>query len=165
MKKLIISLFLLMSLLFVSGCFTAKDKTFEKEGIKVTLTTDFQEGEHILAKLFISSKNAVFMANYESKSLLSSYGYRNLSAKGYLELVLQVNNKTAKGEIKTYEDDNTSFAYAYYDATVDGTDFSYMIVTLVGENRYYAINFYSKAEKFDSLKDDFMKYAKTIRVE
>lgn len=105
------------------------------------------------------------MANYESKSLLSSYGYRNLSAKGYLELVLQVNNKTAKGEIKTYEDDNTSFAYAYYDATVDGTDFSYMIVTLVGENRYYAINFYSKAEKFDSLKDDFMKYAKTIRVE
>ena len=40
-----------------------------------------------------------------------------------------------------------------------------MLITKEGTSKYYTMNFWSKESEFDEYKDQFLEWAKTIKVE
>lgn len=166
MKKVLKSFICLMFILMLTGCslFSAKPKEFSGNGMTVTLTSDFSVGKNVQVPFYVASDKHIFMGANESKSLLASNGYRNLTLEQYAELVIYIYKKNVK--INTYQDDETEFVYAYYDSTVSGVSYSYMMVCMEGDDSFYTMNFACFTKNFDdSTKELYMKWAKTIRVE
>jgi hypothetical protein len=166
MNKVLKSVVCLLFVLVLTGCslFGGKPKEFSGGGMTVTLTDDFVLGENIQVNLYITSNKYMFVGLGESKSLLSSNGYYNIDTEMYARLVLANNSKNAK--VLSYEDEDTSFNYAYYESTVSGVSYSYMMVCMEGKSKFYTMNFACFTKNYnDKTKDLFMKWAKTIRVE
>lgn len=155
---------MLIGLLSGCGLFSAKPKEFSESGMTITLTDDFAASENVMAQMYVVSKDHIFMGNGESKSTLSGYGYNNLSLNDYIGLVLSASKKEA--EVKSYSDDDTNFLYAYYQSTVEGKDYSYMLICMQGKDKFYAMNLGCFTKNFnDKTKDTYMEWAKTIRVQ
>ncbi len=164
MKKIFGLCGILFALLSLVSCrlFSSKEKEFTKAGITITLTDRFVESENINAQLYLISNNIMVAGNRETKTQITLY-FGELKVEEYAKRVLK--NAGQTGTIELYEDEEITFAHTSYTATVDTQDFSYLLVCLKSENYYYTINFACFTSKFESYKDTFMSYAKTIRVE
>ncbi|WP_026399815.1 hypothetical protein [Acholeplasma equifetale] len=158
MKKILVVITLLMGVFLVS-CEESNSKEFSKSGITITLTDDFYEKEIIAAPFYLESQDNIFMGNREDKSLFSSM----MTLERYTTLVLGQAEKTT--DIEKYLDDNIEYYYAYYEATVDGRTFGYMLVTLESETHFYLINFACLKSKLEGNKDLYHSWARSIKVE
>lgn len=162
MKKIFTTVILSFVFLLVGCNMGPEAKTFEGSGITVELTEAFIEKDVIQAALYLESTQHIFMGNPEDKALVVAYGADTLDE--YIELVLQVSNKS-DSEILHYEDDDTEFYYAYYENSVSGQDFGYMLICMEGEDNYYTLNFGCRLNKFEGNKEQFLAWGKTIVVE
>lgn len=162
MLKRTLSLVLFVALTFsLTACFGPKAKEFSGSGITIELTEEFNVQETVLAPLYLVSVKHIFTGMREAKSELSGYGISNLSQ--YIQAVLTNNNKTGTIYDDTFDD--ITFKYAYYNATVDGTEYGYMLIVMEGSNHFYSMNFGCLAKDLDNNKDIYLEWAKTITVE
>ncbi|HBT59883.1 MAG TPA: hypothetical protein DEA45_03555 [Acholeplasmataceae bacterium] len=157
MKKTIqvLTIFLLLSLMV--GCQTEK-KTFEKNGVSITLTDRFIEKEVVQVGFYLESNDHIFMSNRESKESLSYIGVSSLSQ--YTTQVLASAGKTA--EVHTSED---GYRYAYYESVVNDQSFGYMLLTFEGEDHFYTMNFGCLSKNLEKNKSLYFQWAKTIVIE
>ncbi len=160
MKRRLLLLSIFFLALMLVGC-QSNEKTFSGAGVTITLDKSFVEKEVIQAPFYLESRNHLFMALRESKTDLRANGIATLET--YIRAVLKNANKTAT--IKSFEEGDISFKYAYYSSTVDDQTFGYMLLVMEGENHYYTMNFGCLEKNLEGNKDLYIKWAKTIIVE
>lgn len=161
MKRILLVLLLMVSTLMLTAC-TPRAKKFEGSGVEITLTTEFREEKTELVPLYLVSKKHVFMANRESKTVLKTHGIKTLQQ--YIDLVLSNAGKVAATQ-NAETNDNTPYIFAYYKASVDKKDFGYMLLAFEGERYFYTMNFGCLAHHLDNYKEQYIKWAQTIKVE
>lgn len=160
MKKRVLCVLLCLVLILCTGCSLldagASSKTFEKNGFSIELTTAFQEKEHVSFTAYFLSSDTMVTALLEEYDLFEGYNVNSL--EDYANLVMQANKLTGEPE---YKDDLLCF---FYDAQVNGKDFTYMAVVYEGEEGYWLINIASESKHFDKLLPTFITYAKSVKV-
>jgi hypothetical protein len=163
MKKFTLLLAIFTFAFALSAC-EAKAKEFTGAGISVTLDESFVEKEVIQAPLYLESMDYIFTGLREGISELSGYGIHDL--EDYIDAVLTNNGHgNATIEVINDEDENVSYYYAYYTATVEDMDFGYMLIVMQGDAHYYTMNFGCLESKLDDSKDQFFTWAESITVE
>lgn len=170
MKKIILSILFVFIAVILVGC-DVKTKELSKGGITITLPTSFKEGKADNAQVYYVSKNAMFMGNrFEKTDYPPTIRYSAGDHQAFADHLrndelLDYNGKPAPySELET-SNDGSSFAYLYYDKTVNDVEYSYMLVVKTTNTYFYIMNFASLKKDFEKYQDDFMEYAKTIVVE
>ncbi|WP_264230141.1 hypothetical protein [Acholeplasma laidlawii] len=159
MRKKILLVVTVLSLLLIAGC-SPSTKEFSGSGMTVKLNESFVEKEVIQAPLYLESQNHIFMGMRESKTDLASYGISNL--EDYIEAILDNHGKSATVEV--YEDEDITYYYAYYTATVD-REYGYMLFVMEGESYFYSMNFGCLESNLDKNKTQYHNWAKTVIVD
>lgn len=169
MKKIILLFMLVIMAVTLSACST-RTREISENGISVTLPTSFKKSKADNAQIYYVSKNAMFMGNrfnkedYPSTIRYSAGDHQAFADHLRNDNLLNYNGKPADYSYLETSNDGSSFAYTYYDNTVDNVEYTYMLVVKV-EKYFYVFNFASLKKDFEKYKDDFMTYAKTISVE
>lgn len=136
-----------------SGCGSViADKTYNVQGMNITLTGRFYEQDIVTQTATYTSTDVVVTVLKESFSDLGS-SYTN---KSYMELVARVNNLNATIE------ENETYAYIKYNKTVSGKDFYYYATGRKGPDAYWLIQFACLEEETDEHQPDFEKYAASV---
>ncbi|RIA78263.1 hypothetical protein EI71_00211 [Anaeroplasma bactoclasticum] len=166
MKK-ILCLLLIVLTFGLASC-GAREKTFTKNGVTITLSSDFYETEGVVGMACAyNSVKVGFMANKEKLDDFYDYDFSNKdNPKAYADLVISVNRVTPSHELINEKTNNEQyFAYTDYTNNVNGVSAHYFLVCMLGEEYAYCMNFWTAASDFDTYKDQMMEYAKTIIVE
>lgn len=162
MKKKIFSIFLmlLVTVSLVSCGILGSKKTFTARGLTIELTSEFHEQDSMIGDMYLQATKYGFISNSESKSMVGNH-----TLERYTELVLANTQSGAVEEIKEYSDDNVTFYYSKYYASVDGTDFGYFLVTYMTDKYYYTTNYFTLRKDLDKHTDKFFKWAKTVVID
>jgi hypothetical protein len=120
MKKKIFSIFLMLLVTFslVSCSILGSKKTFTARGLTIELTSEFHEQDSMIGDMYLQATKYGFISNSESKSFVGKY-----TLKEYTELVLDLTQSGAVSKVEHYSDDNVTFYYSKYYASVDGIRF------------------------------------------
>ena len=158
MKKKVFLLFLVILSLFIVGC-TKKEKTFDKGAFKIVLTDDFEEDYYKQVNYIFMSNDSTITALKENYEILKTVNINEESSlEDYAKAVLKANNKEA---IIIAEE---GFSYFTYDTMVNSTKFYYLSVVKKGKDGFWLINFMCLYEDKDKLKDDYLKFARSIEI-
>lgn len=162
MKKILMSLFLLVGSFGLISCgfFEEEPQEFSGSGITITLDESFQETDTMYVPFYLESFDYIFTGEREEKSLFTRTQINSLD--DYIEAVLDYSDSNTQ---EVFESDNGDYLYAYYTATVDGDDFGYMLICMESDQYYYVMNFASFESDFEDSKDQFFEWAETIEVE
>jgi hypothetical protein len=164
MKKIIITMLCILSVFAMVGCdlFGPADKEFSGSGITITLNEDFVLTETVISPFYLVSFDHIFMGMRESKSLVNDYGIDTLTE--YIDGVL---DNGGHGEEISYSSDETgaTYVYAYYTATVDGTDYGYMLICMLSSTYFYSMNFGCLEKNLEDNKTQYHVWADTIVIE
>lgn len=162
MKKIIL-LLIMFTFIFI-GC-SSKEQVFAKEGLSITLTSDFEEMQYDNWDLYLQSDSITFMSSRASKdSNIGELQFSNLSLKEYFNYSLAIN----KLETPTYHVDGIHeyFEYCYYSTTVNGEPtYAYMFIGLEGKDHFYTVNLCCDYDQLENFKPIFFKYALSIKVD
>ncbi len=158
-KNLLFLILLFIFLVGLTGCAT-KEKLFNKDNFKITLTDAFKEDDYKGANYYFISKKAGLTVLEESYDELAKL---NLSSEStlddYANAVMEANGKN----IKINKEDN--FYYFTYDSTTENDRYYDMSALYKGKNGFWLLNFFGKYDDREDLKNDFLKYAKTVNVD
>lgn len=166
--KLFIAFFM-SATLFACGGTTPKE--FKKEGITITLTSEFVEGSNINAQVLYTSNKEMFMGNrflpsyYPSTIIIDKDDPTAFADYLRNEAYLQYDNNPSDYSTEETGNDGTKFAWIYYDNTVSSYTYTYMLVVKISDSYVYVMNFATLKSEFASHSDNFMTYAKSIVVE
>ncbi len=166
-KGTVIGLFVLLAAIIiggVSGYFistaltsnvTYDDKTFDSNGMKITLTEAFTETEYEAFTASYSSSDVSVFALREDFSLIENFGQYTLEEYG--EAVLK-SNSLDSSDIKN-DGSLTYFEYEYEDAA---DTYSYLSFVFKGPDAFWIIQFSTYKEKYEEYRDAFFEWARTI---
>ena len=162
-KRLLIFGILLSFMLIVStlaGCslFEAKEKTFTKAGISITLTQDFTEEDYISYTAYYESRKSVVTIIKEESFLFEPGEFTSLSLREYADLVIAAN--TFSGTVK----EKDGLTYFEYEEHVSGKDTSNLIVVYKGSDAFWMVRFVCETKDYKNLSDTFIKWAKSVTV-
>lgn len=163
MKKILSVVLVWFMAAALLGCdlFGPKDKEFSGSGITITLNDEFTETETVIAPLYLTSLNNIFMGMREEKSQFSGTFVNSLQA--YTDAVL---SNGGHPDSETYESEgDTTYIYAYYTAQVDDREYGYMLVCMESDTYYYLMNFGCVSSHLDENKDQYIDWADTIQVD
>lgn len=162
MKKIVLLMLFAFSVIALTSCdlFGPEEKEFSGSGITITLNDSFTETETVIAPLYLTSLNHIFMGTRESKSLFSGSAINSLT--DYAEAVLE-NAGHSSNSVYDSESD-TEYVYAYYTASVDDSEFGYMLVCMETDDYYYLMNFGCLNSHLDDNKDLYIEWTDTIEV-
>lgn len=160
--KLVPLALILAIILLLSGCSTVtsiKSKEFEKDGLILTLDTNFSEVKHeSYTSAYESDKILVFTlkdnnelfasANYDSNMTLMQYAQFAISANGYATEPFN-------------EDGLIGFRYNYSES---GVDYTFVGFVFKGTDAYWNVHFGTKADEFESLRPQIFNYAKKVKI-
>lgn len=162
MKKLFAVITCFAFLFTANACALFQDEEiFTGSGITITLTSAFTQKETVAVPFYLESMDHIFMGMRETKTSVQSVGVSNL--EDYIDAVLDANSKST--DVYSYDQDGVTFYYAYYSSTVDGVDYGYMMICMVGESYYYTMNFGCLDKNLENNKAQYLDWAKTITVE
>lgn len=160
MKKIFLTSLIIL-LLFSCGCTwfsTGADKVFEKAGMKLTLTDEFQE-ENMegFTVCYSSSKVAVLCIK---EPFETNPDFVNLSEEDYMNLVRETNSKLAPSAIEKI-DGLVSITY-----TVSGKEsYDYFTVAYKAPDGFWLLQFCSRSKDYQEQKTNILKWAKAVRFE
>ena len=158
MKKGIFLLFLAIFSLFIVGC-TKREKMFDNGDFKIVLTEDYKEDIYKDINYYFMSNNSSVAVLKEDFELLKKVNLTSESTlEDYAKAVLRANNKEA---IIIAEE---NFSYFTYNKTINTVKFFYLAAVKKGNDGFWLINFMCLDKDKDKLKDEFLKYARTIEV-
>lgn len=157
MKK-ILSLFLVMALAFVFASCGAQPKEFSSSGMTITLTNAFRENTQAgYTVCYDSSDVAVFILK---ESFSMQPGVENLALEEYAELVRQSNaSKSPSATVK--QDGFYVMEYDFLNEAENQT-YSYYCTMFKGPDAFWLVQFACKEGVYDSHKDTFLEWAKTV---
>lgn len=163
MRKIILLLVLGLFGFMLTGCdlFAPEEKVFSGSGMTITLNEDFVETSTVLVPLYLASMDHIFMGDREAKSDFVDTTITNLTE--YAEAVLEFGGYT--DATVNQSEEGYEYVYAYYSATVDGTEFGYMLICMESDNYYYIMNLGCLYEDLDDSKEQYIEWANTIVVE
>lgn len=129
-------------------------KTFTSAGMTITLSDDFQKSTVPGYTVGFESDDAVLLALVENDDALKGY-----TLDQYANKVIS-NNASLKG--KTVKHDG-GLTYFEFESTADGVTYSYLAVVYQNGSDYWLFQFASQKKDYNSMRANFMKYAKTVR--
>ncbi len=157
-KNILLLAFIFLSLLTLTGCNT-KDKLFKKDDFKITLNDSFKENTYEGVNYYFISKKSGLTVLEESFDDLAKINLSDESTlDDYANAVLVANNKNVK--INKEND----FYYFTYDSTTEDDRYYDMSALYKGENGFWLLNFFGKYDDRKSLEKEFLKYAKSVKV-
>lgn len=165
MKK-ILCLLLIVLTFGLTSC-GSNEKTFTKEGITITLTSEFYETKNSPYPVAYNSAKVAFIANKEKLSNFTRYDFSDkANPKAYADLVISLYGYSSVPECVNEKTNNDAyFAYTDYTSDESGISYHFLLVCMLGEEYAYCMNFCTLSSDFDTYKDQMMSYAKTIIVE
>lgn len=157
-NALIISVLLLLTTLI--GCLE-QPKIFEKNGIRITATTAFNEIEFPNTTMCLESSNKLITALKETPT---AEFHISKTLRQYSELVLQENNLVGT-QIDFYNEGGIIFDFFTYEKNIDGTDFKYLGITKKSSSYFYLFNFICETKNYDRFANTFFEWVMLIVVE
>lgn len=164
MKRLSLCLISCLMVFVLAGCdwFSSPEKEFSGSGITITLNEKFTETETVLAPLYLVSLDHIFMGMRESKTLANQYGIYSL--QDYIDAVLTNGGKSGT-DTQSSDKDGATYMYAYYTNTAEGEEYGYMLVCMESSTYFYSMNFGCLEEDLEDSKEQYHKWADSIKVE
>ena len=156
---------IVMLIVMVSAGFTScksapKEKTFSKAGVEITLTEDFVEKDIVSQTAYFESMKSIVMVLKEEFTLFESVGLStDMSMEEYAEIIFTGNN------IESVVEEKDSLSTFTYENSVSGKDFTYFATLFRSDDAYWMIQFACETKDFESMSDQFMKWAKTVKFE
>lgn len=167
MKKLIaisLALILALSLCACGGGELVSDlldkepesKTFEVNGMSITLTDEFRETEMEGKDACYLTDSVGVVVTSEAYSAFTDIGYEidDITLEQYAEWVL-IAGGYSDSEVK----EKDGIVYFIYDG---GNNFTYYGCVFKAEENFVTVNFYTTSSEFDSMEDTFAEWAQTI---
>jgi len=157
-------LFLAMMISVFVGCGSAEDKEFSSNGFTVTLPGNAKEMDQSLGYTvaYQIGNDVIVAALKEEKSTLQSLGLaEDATVEEYAALVAEVNGYSAD-DVSTII--GTDIPYIEYSSTVDNVEYNYIGVCYESDDAFWFVNFGTTADKFDSVKEDFERWAASVKV-
>lgn len=159
MKKIAFLMAVLMLTLALTSCGLMGEKSYTVNGMTLTVKGMFSE-QNDLAEgfdLILISPKAGVMVLRETFDVMEDAGYKtDISVKEYAEICME-NNQLSGAPVE--EDGLTYFTYT---AEADGTEFTYMGFCFRGAEAYWLVQMYSATSDFDSMKPEFITWAKSV---
>jgi len=163
MKKILSALLLVvLTLSALTSCASAKpkEKVFSIEGMKITLTDEFVEKQHVSYTAYYETSKALVVAIQEEFSMLSSLGIdTNISLKEYAELVIS-SNKLSNIEVK----ESDGLVCFEHEKELSGKNYVYFSTVYKANDAFWLFQFACEKSEYDSMKNDFIKWAKSVEV-
>lgn len=163
MKKklglLVASVSLALACIFTfAGCsfFQAKEKTFEKAGMSITLTTDFVEKDIVSQTVYYESRKAIVTALKEE--FTSFPGAADYTIERYTDLTISGNNLDSQA----YSREGQAYMYFSYQRSVSGKTYYYLATTHKMSDAFWLIQFACMADDKDKYIEQFLKWADTV---
>ncbi|WP_461247914.1 hypothetical protein [Treponema sp. R6D11] len=145
--------------LAVNGAFTS-EKVFTKAGMSITLNSTFYEKDYAAYTAYYESSRAGVVTLKEEFTVFKAAGISDtISLNKYAEIVLSSN----KLDSKILTDDGLT--YFTYEKEIRGKQFTYYATVFRGKDAYWLVQFFAEKDKFESMKPDFVKMAKTVKFE
>ncbi len=141
-----------------AGCsfFQVQEKTFEKEGMSITLNTSFVEKEIEGQTVYYESLKAIATALKEEFTMLA--GLADYSLEKYTDLTISGNQLSAKAEYREGHD----YMYFSYQKNVSGNTFYYLATTHKMSDAFWLIQFACLADEKDKYFEQFLSWADTV---
>ncbi len=164
MKKLLIGLLSLIIVLSMCSCgilnavMGAKEKTFEKAGLTITLTEKFYERDYVSFTAVYESNDIAVFTLKEKRSLFASYD-KNMTLSKYADLVVSANNLE-----NDFEEDDGLYCTTY-EREANGKEMMYYAFVFEGDDAFWLVNIACESKNAEKLEDTIMSYAKSIVVE
>jgi hypothetical protein len=159
MKKIALVLAALLLVLSLASCGLMGEKTFTVDNLSITVKGFFteQNGLNEDFDLILISPNAGVMILKETFTELSDADLdTDMSVKEYASIVMEGNQITGT---PTEEDGLTYFTYT---AESEGQEFTYIGFCFRGSDAYWLVQMYSPSDKFETMKPDFVTWAKSV---
>lgn len=150
----------MIGFLGVRGFFNQeKEKTFDLDGFHIVLTDEFQEDEMEGVSVYLESAYVGIAAYQESFTDLEIVGLDSESTlEDYMQVVIQ--NNGGDEEIKK----ENGLTFIEYEEDIDGETYYYFVTVFKGKDSFWVVNFFSLVDHKTTYRDDFIKWAQTIKV-
>ena len=158
MKKYIKILSIVLLVLVICGCSLLKEseKTYTANGISITMKKGFYEKDYVSLTTYFESEDAIFTALKESFTDLEEAG---LSANSTLNEYIQAVKEGNQLDTEIIEDDG--LLYMTYEKEISNKDFFYLATVYKTDDAFWLINFACESKNKNTLKPQFLKWAKT----
>lgn len=157
-------LFIAMMISVFAGCGSSEEKEVSVNGFAVTLPANAKEMDQSLGytACYQVGNDIVIAAIEETKSSLQSLGLaEDATIDDYAALVAEVNGYNADDITKI---NGTDIPYFEYSSTVSGVDYKYIGACYESDDAFWFVNFGTTASKYDSVKEDFERWAASVKV-
>ena len=157
--KSLFKIFLLpiLCLALLCGC-SAEPKTFSKDGVSITLTSQFEELEQEGCVAVYGSRSEAVMIQKEDFSALAEIGINADSTPlDYANAVIKANELSES----TAEERDGMVCFTYT-AKSGLKTYSYLATVHKSEDAFWLIQFSSSDKKFEEKEPTFLSYAKSI---
>lgn len=163
MKLLRLSVILLAVILCFTSCsavsYKPDAKEFSKDGLSITLDMSFSEVEHEAYTAAYQSDKILVFTLKDKFELFGKSNYRDdMTLTEYAQLTISSNGYTTE---PFTEDGLVGFAYNY---TENGQDYTFIGYVFKGTDAFWHLQFGAKAEEFEALKKDILKFAKQVKI-
>ena len=133
--------------------FDAKAKTFDAEGMQITLTSDFSQES-------LEGYTAIVLALHETKAEFAEAGVEDVTFEQYVEFVKGANEDK---EIVDGEpiDGNPTLLYDFLNEEQNVT-YRYLTVLYESDDGFWMVQFASQKDNFDAYEPSFIEAAKSV---
>jgi hypothetical protein len=146
-----------IALAVVMSVMPAREKTFSKAGLSITLTAAFNEKSVVAYTGYYESRTSAVATLKEEFSNLRSMGiYEDTSLREYAQLVQRANQTRASIE------ERDGIIYFEYERAVAGKEFTYLATVFKSEDAFWLVQFFSETKDYNKHRDDFFKWAGSV---
>ena len=154
-RKIIIIVLAIILTASTVSCTQEKERVFVGEGFSITLDSGFSEKEkENMAGCYVSEAAAVTV---HTESFASLQGYRVETPADYAKRVVSANG-LSNIEIIT----DGGLVFFEYQKSVDGKECRYLAVLYKGSRGFWLVQFGSLADEYESMRERFLKCAKSF---
>lgn len=141
---------------------TKSNATFTKNGMSITLGTEFTEENNPLYTACYTSEDVLVVAIRESFSVLSDAGYdpQAMSLNDYANFVI-LNNSIHSAQSKT-EQNLTVFEWSANNS-LQNTPLRYMGVVYKTDNSFWIVQFGTQESDYYAYRSQFLKWAASVK--
>lgn len=137
-----------------------KAKTFDSNGLKITLNEKFKEAAASGYTVVLESDSAALFALKESFDSLE--GFADYTLEEYADLVYQANVSKSPKEFEKI-DGLLCMEYSFFNAD-ENQNYSYIAAVFKGSDAFWTVQFACEEENYEELKPSFLKWLGTVEL-
>ena len=161
MKKILCVVLALSAIFCLASCFSAKEKTFSKEGLTITLTDAFKEKEMEGFAVAYDSPTVAVFAIKEGYDLFDDA--EDMTLEEYGALVYAANSSKTKD---APAQKNGVYCMEYdFTNPEENESFHYVVAVYKGSDAFWTISIACRTDDFSKLESDMFAYAKSVKVD